>query len=271
MITVDSADVIGGTNPDDTTGATKKTTTSTTTTTKRNSAPSYSNATATKTTVPKTTACPHRSVSVSVKKYATFSSDGKYSRVCKNCKKTLSSHSAPKLDTVSFKTSYTYSGTALKPTATVKDKNKKSVSSSYYSVTYISRANNKTVSKITSAGQYIAKIKFKGIYSGKKTFYFSVKPAAVTQSTPSSGKKSLTAKWKSKIKGPKYQVCVSKNKNFKNAKIYNASSATSKKITGLKSKKKYYVRVRSYQPIKVDGQKAYVYSSWSNIKTVKTK
>ena len=153
---------------------TSTTTTTTTTTTKRNNAPSYSNTTATtKTTVPKTTACPHRSVSVSVKKYATFSSDGKYSRVCKNCKKTLSTHSAPKLDTVSFKTSYTYSGTALKPTATVKDKYKKAVSSSYYSVTYISRANNKTVSKITSAGQYIAKVKFKGIYSGEKTFYFS--------------------------------------------------------------------------------------------------
>ena len=277
MITVDSAVVIGRTNPDDTTGTTKKTTTSTTTTTtttttKRNNAPSYSNTTATtKTTVPKTTACPHRSVSVSVKKYATFSSDGKYSRVCKNCKKTLSTHSAPKLDTVSFKTSYTYSGTALKPTVTVKDKYKKAVSSSYYSVTYISRANNKSVSKITSAGQYIAKVKFKGIYSGEKTFYFSVKPAAVTQSTPSSSKKSLTAKWKSKIKGPKYQVCISENKNFKNAKIYNASSAASKKITGLKSKKKYYVRIRSYQPIKVDGQKAYVYSSWSNTKTVKTK
>lgn len=42
---------------------------------------------------------------------------------------------------------------------------------------------------------------------------------------------------------------------------------TSKKITKLSAKKKYYVQVRTYK--KASG-KTY-YSSWSNVKSVKTK
>ena len=45
-------------------------------------------------------------------------------------------------------------------------------------------------------------------------------------------------------------------------------SATIKK---LKSKKTYYVRVRTYKTTKVNGKTTKVYSSWSKVKTVKTK
>lgn len=47
----------------------------------------------------------------------------------------------------------------------------------------------------------------------------------------------------------------------------SSSKTTSKKITKLKAKKKYYVRVRTYK--KVSGTK--YYSDWSKTKTVKTK
>ena len=42
---------------------------------------------------------------------------------------------------------------------------------------------------------------------------------------------------------------------------------TSKNITKLKAKKKYYIRVRSYKKV---GKTTY-YSGWSKAKTVKTK
>jgi len=45
------------------------------------------------------------------------------------------------------------------------------------------------------------------------------------------------------------------------------AKATSKKITGLKGGKKYYVQIRTYKV--VDGKK--VYSDWSKAKAVKTK
>ena len=49
------------------------------------------------------------------------------------------------------------------------------------------------------------------------------------------------------------------------------NKTTSKKISKLKAKKKYYVRVRTYKTVKVNGKNTKIYSSWSKAKTVKTK
>lgn len=48
-------------------------------------------------------------------------------------------------------------------------------------------------------------------------------------------------------------------------------SAASKKISKLKGKKKYYVRIRTYKTVKVNGKKVKLYSDWSAKKSVKTK
>jgi len=77
-------------------------------------------------------------------------------------------------------------------------------------------------------------------------------------------------KWKKISKATGYQVQVATDKKFtKNLKSFNISKnkTTSKKVKKLKSKKKYYVRVRTYR--KVAGKK--VYSGWSSVKNVKTK
>ena len=47
----------------------------------------------------------------------------------------------------------------------------------------------------------------------------------------------------------------------------NGKTKTSGKLTGLKAKKKYYVRVRTI--LKIKGKTSY--SKWSKIKTLKTK
>ena len=62
------------------------------------------------------------------------------------------------------------------------------------------------------------------------------------------------------------QIQYSTNKKFSNSKISSTKKA-SKTIKGLKKKKKYYLRVRSYK--KVNGKK--VYSKWSTVRKVKTK
>ena len=95
------------------------------------------------------------------------------------------------------------------------------------------------------------------------------KPAAAKLSKLSKAKKAFTAKW-SKVKGVKgYEIEYSLNKKMKDSTIVDISKASTvkKKITGLKSKKKYYVRIRTY--VVVNGEK--VYSDWSAIKSVKTK
>ena len=83
-------------------------------------------------------------------------------------------------------------------------------------------------------------------------------------------KKKLTLNWKKISKATGYQVQVATDKKFtKNKKSVTISKnkTISTTIKKLKSKKKYYVRVRTYR--KVGGKK--VYSSWSSVKNVKTK
>lgn len=81
----------------------------------------------------------------------------------------------------------------------------------------------------------------------------------------------FTVKWKKKTKITGYQIQYSTSskfsmKNTKTVKIKKAKT-TSKKITDLKSSKKYYVRIRTY---KIVNKKTY-YSNWSKKKCVTTK
>ena len=88
---------------------------------------------------------------------------------------------------------------------------------------------------------------------------------------PVAAKKAVTVKWKKANKQVTgYQVMVATKKAFiKNVKkaFVTKKKTTSKKMTGLKANKKYYVRVRTYKT--VNGVK--MYSAWSAVKTVKTK
>lgn len=72
-----------------------------------------------------------------------------------------------------------------------------------------------------------------------------------------------------------YQIQVSTSSKFKKAKTktYKVSKqkTTSKTIKSLKSKKKYYVRIRTYKTAKVNGKTTTKYSSWSAKKTIKVK
>ena len=83
-------------------------------------------------------------------------------------------------------------------------------------------------------------------------------------------KKKLTVNWKKISKATGYQIQVATDKKFtKNKKsvTITKNKTISKTIKKLKSKKKYYIRVRTYR--KVAGKK--VYSSWSSVKNIKTK
>jgi hypothetical protein len=86
------------------------------------------------------------------------------------------------------------------------------------------------------------------------------------------GKKSFTLTWKKQtakgIKG--YEIQYSTDKKFKkDVKTVTIKKAktTSKTIKKLKSKKKYYVRIRTYKK----SGKNMVYSTWSKTKSVKVK
>ncbi|MGN0457991.1 MAG: GH25 family lysozyme [Eubacterium sp.] len=195
---------------------------------------------------------------------ATTSADGKIVNTCTACRKTLSTTVIPKASSVKLSTtSYTYNGKVKTPTVTVKDsKGKTLVKNTDYTVSYATGRKN--------VGKYSVKITFKGKYSGTKTLYFTIKPKATSISSLTAGSKKFTVKWKKQsTQTTGYQIQYSTSSKFSNAKTVTVSknSTTSKTISKLTAKKKYYVRVRTYKT--VNGTK--YYSSWSSAKSVTTK
>ena len=164
-------------------------------------------------------------------------------------------------------TSYTYNGKTKTPSVTVKDsKGRKLKNGTDYTVKYSSGRKN--------VGRYAVKVTFKGNYTGSKTVYYYIVPKSTSISKVSALKKGFKLSWKKqKTQTTGYQIQYSTSKKFKKAKAVNVSKnkTTSKSVKKLSSKKKYYVRVRTYKTVKIDGKTKKVYSSWSKTKTVKTK
>ena len=160
-------------------------------------------------------------------------------------------------------TSYTYNGKVKTPSVTVKNAAGKTLKKGTdYTVTYAKGRKN--------VGTYKVTVKMKGSYTGTKTLTFKITPKAASI-------KKLTAKAKAftvslnrvTTQSTGYEVQYSTSKTFKKAttKTVKSSKTASLTVKKLKTKTKYFVRVRTYKT--VNGSK--VYSKWSAVKTVKTK
>ncbi|MGN0532459.1 MAG: leucine-rich repeat protein [Eubacterium sp.] len=207
--------------------------------------------------------CEHATTATTTTR-ATMSSDGKIVKKCAVCAKTLSTTVIPKVSSAKLSaTSYTYDGKVKTPTVTVKDRTgKKLVKNTDYTVSYASGRKN--------VGKYKVTVRFKGKYSGTKTLYFTIKPKATGISSISARSKGFTVKWyKRTTQTTGYQVQYSTSSKFTSPKTVTIGSTgtTSKTVSKLTAKKKYYVRVRTYKT--VNGTR--YYSSWSKAKYVTTK
>ena len=199
---------------------------------------------------------------------ATPTANGKIVNYCSVCKKTLSTTVITKASSIKLKaTSLTYNGKVRTPKVIVNDRTGKTlVKNTDYTVSYAK--GRKYV------GKYAVKITFKGKYSGTKTLYFTIKPKATSISSLKAGSKKFTVKWKKQAtQTTGYQVQYSASSKFSKAKTVTVGKNTtvSKKISKLSGKKKYYVRVRTYKTVKINGKSIRIYSGWSKAKTVTTK
>lgn len=169
--------------------------------------------------------------------------------------------STPKTVTLST-TAYTYDGKAKKPAVTVKDNLGKTIAKSNYTVSYSSNIKVGTATAIVS---------FKNDYKGTLKKTFKINPKNTSGLTLTASSKSFVAKWKKQAtQTTGYQIQYATNMSFtKNVKTATVKDikTVNKKVTGLKSKTTYYVRIRTY---KTTSGKNY-YSAWSGYKTVKTK
>ena len=156
----------------------------------------------------------------------------------------------------------TYTGSAITQKLSVKLGNAMLKNGTDYKVTY---KNNKSVGTATVTITGVKK------YSGTIKKTFRINPKATTLTKATAGKKSFTLKWnKQTTQTTGYEIQYATNSNFTSSKksvLVTKNSTASKKISKLKAKKKYYVRIRTYKT--VSGKK--YYSSWSKPKTVTTK
>lgn len=199
---------------------------------------------------------------------ATFTKSGKISRRCTVCGVYKKSESIPYVKTKKLAyTAVTYSGKVRTPAVTVKDKEGKVlVQGKDYTLSYSS--GRKYV------GKYSVKITLKGNYSGTKTLYFTIRPKETKISSLKAGSKSFTVNYtKCTTQTSGYQIQYSTSSKFSSAKsvLVKKNTTVSEKISGLKTKKTYYVRVRTYKTVKINGKYTKIYSAWSAVKSVKTK
>lgn len=159
-------------------------------------------------------------------------------------------------------TKYVCDGKVKKPSVTVKNNKNQTVNPYYYTVSY--------PSGMKSVGSYSVKITFRNGYKGSVSVKYSIVPKGTSISSVKAKSKGFTVKWKkqsSQTSG--YQIRYSTSSKFSNAKTVSVSKngTTSKTVSKLKGKKKYYIQIRTYKKV----GKTYFYSSWSKAASVKTK
>ena len=156
------------------------------------------------------------------------------------------------------RTSYTYTGKTIRPSVTVTVNGKK-IGSSAYKLYY---KNNK------NSGIGTVQVRGTGKYSRiNKTLTFKILPPKTLLTGLKKANRSFTASWKKNIQATGYQIQYAADSRFTKERktvTVGKQSATRYKISGLKNKKTYYVRIRSYKRV---GKKV-LYSSWSTVKKI---
>ena len=209
--------------------------------------------------------CSHKYATTIVK--ATFWDEGLHNQTCIKCGSEenvyISQVTVVRLD----KSSTVYNGKVQKPSVTVKDSNGKALKNGTdYTVSYPKSMKN--------VGKYTVKVTLKGNYSGSKSMTYNINPKGTSVTKVTVAKKGFKVTWKKQAtQTTGYQVQYSTSNKFKKAKTVTISKnkTTSKSVGKLSAKKKYYVRVRTYKTVKVNGKKVILYSGWSKTKSVTTK
>ena len=208
---------------------------------------------------------------MTVDRKATISNGGSMSYHCSDCN-AINKASTVKIYMIKKTTvnSLVYNGSARTPVVTVVDNAGRQLQKGTdFIVTFKNAAGTRTVEP-KNVGTYKAVVNFKGKYSGSVTKAFKINPKATTINNLTKGKGRFTVKWNKRTEQVTgYQIKYSGKSNMSNAKyiMIKTNKTVSKTVKNLKSKKKYWVQVRTFKT--VNGTK--YWSAWSGKWYVTTK
>ncbi len=201
---------------------------------------------------------------------ATLQKDGNIVKKCTKCGYVAGKETVPAVKTIKLaKEKFVYNGKNQRPSVLVKDRKGKTLKAGVdYTTIYLMECKNVGIYKMTVA--------LKGNYQGNLSVSYTIRPKGLGISKATPNKKGFTVKWKkqtTQTTGYELQYStVSKFSKKNTKKVLLKNTTTSKKVTKLKPNKKYYLRIRSYKTVKVNGKNTKIYSgSWSKTKSVKTK
>ncbi len=200
---------------------------------------------------------------------ATLNKSGSVKEICETCGEQghVTAIAFPKTIKLS-KTAYVYNGKVCKPSVAVQDSaGKKLASKDAYTVSY--------PLGMKEVGVYTVSITFKGNYSGTVQKTYTINPKKTSLLKISAKTKGFTVKWKKQKKQTTgYQLQYSTSKRFKSGVrtvTVKRNKIVSKSVSNLKTQKKYFVRIRCYKKVKVNGKNKKIYSGWSKARAVTTK
>lgn len=212
----------------------------------------------------------HTHVYTEVMKCAAFLTDGSIQKACSICSEVKETKIIYCPKTIRFsEDDYIYNGKVKTPAVKIKDRRGTLLRANRdYKVTYEAGRKN--------PGKYKVTVEFMGNYRSKATKSFTIRPKGTKLKKLKAKSKGFQAVWKINKKqtdGYQIQYCTGGNFTKKKTKTTEIKKNTTvrKKFSSLKKKKKYYVRIRTYKKVMVDGASKMLYSDWSNTKTVKTK
>ena len=200
---------------------------------------------------------------------ATVKNNGKIQQSCQVCSAAGSASVIYKPRKLTLnKTDFSYDGKVKTPSVTVKDSQGNSLrKGTDYQIKYPKGRKN--------PGVYSVAIVFQGNYSGKMTGSFTIRPKKTSLKKVAAKSKGMQVTWNkqaAQIDGYQIQYCTSAKFKGKTLKAVTVKkNSTVKKISKLAGKKKYYVRIRTYKTVKVNGKSKKLYSDWSGKKAVNTK
>ena len=163
------------------------------------------------------------------------------------------------------------------PTVKLSAKESKTIEVSYSKVKTITSGStlNFTDTKVTTGQTYYYKVRAYKTVNGGKVYgnYSSIVSISAKLSTPSiilsAGNKKVYIKWNKVTDASGYEIYRATSKSGKYSKVTTITKGSTISYTNSKlaSKKTYYYKVRAYKTI--NGKK--VYSSYSSVKSIKTK
>lgn len=166
------------------------------------------------------------------------------------------------------KSTFSFTGKLQRPTVSVNDGDGNVIDSVYYSIDFSGDCK--------SVGSHTVIVTMTGDYTGTLKQSFSIIPVATSIKSLKAATKAITVKWNKKttqVSG--YQIQYSTSSKFTTSTTKTVTikknSTVSKKISSLKAKKKYYIRVRTFKSVKEGDKSVRYYSNWSAKKNIKTK